>query len=60
MSLIAVWSPLKSGSGSTMLASSLPIVLALEYPVKVLLAHGGHAGERVEQAFPLSGNRLII
>lgn len=51
MSLIAVWSPLKSGSGSTMLASSLPIVLALEYQVKVLLAHGGHAGERVEQAF---------
>lgn len=51
MSLIAVWSPLKSGSGSTMLASSLPIVLAFEYQVKVLLAHGGHAGERVEQAF---------
>lgn len=51
MSLIAVWSPLKSGSGSTMLASSLPIVLAFEYQVKVLMAHGGYAGERMEQAF---------
>lgn len=53
MSLIAVWSPLKSGSGSTLLAACLPIVLAFEYQVKVLLAHGGQAGERVEQAFAL-------
>ncbi|GAA0851116.1 hypothetical protein M2277_002744 [Paenibacillus sp. LBL] len=51
MSLIAVWSPLRGGSGSTMLATSLPIVLAFEYQVKVLLAHGGYHGERVEQAF---------
>lgn len=51
MSLIAVWSPFSSGSGSTMLAASLPIVLAMEYQVKVLIAHGGCAGERVEQAF---------
>lgn len=51
MSLVAVWSPLAGGSGSTMLAAALPIVLALEYPVRTLLAHGGMAGERVEEAF---------
>lgn len=51
MSLVAVWSPLKSGSGSTMLAASLPVVLAMEYQVKVLITHGGCTGERIEQAF---------
>jgi len=51
MSLIAVWSPLKGGTGSTMLAAALPIVLAMEYQIRVLLTHGGYAGERVELAF---------
>jgi len=58
MSLIAVWSPLSSGSGSTMLAASLPIVLTMEYQVKVLIAHGGCAGERVEQAFAFKQESL--
>ncbi|MGG3281444.1 hypothetical protein [Paenibacillus solani] len=58
MSLIAVWSPLSSGSGSTMLASSLPIILAMEYQVKVLMAHGGCAGERLEQAFVFKKDSL--
>lgn len=53
MRLIAVWSPLHSGSGATVLASMLPIVLALEYRVRTLLTHGGSAGKRVEQAFSL-------
>ncbi|CAM3561648.1 MULTISPECIES: P-loop NTPase family protein [Paenibacillus] len=51
MSLVAVWSPLNGGTGSTMLAAALPIVLAMEYQTRVLLTHGGHAGERVELAF---------
>lgn len=58
MSLIAVWSPLSSGSGGTMLAASLPIVLTMEYQVKVLIAHGGCAGERVEQAFTFKQESL--
>lgn len=58
MSLIAVWSPLSSGSGGTMLAASLPIVLTMEYQVKVLIAHGGCAGERVEQAFTFKKESL--
>ena len=49
--------PIKSGSSSTLLASCLPIVLAFEYQVKVLLAHGGQAGER-EQAFALKEERF--
>lgn len=49
MSVIAVWSPLRSGSGATMFATNLAIMMAYEYQVKVLLTHGGGAGERVEQ-----------
>ena len=53
MRTIALWSPLPGGSGTTALAASLPLVMALEFKVRTLLLHGGAAGERVEQAFSL-------
>lgn len=58
MRLIAVWSPLPSGSGATVMASALPVVLAMEYRVRTLLTHGGNAGERIEQAFTLRHESL--
>ncbi|UNK20854.1 hypothetical protein MNQ98_12920 [Paenibacillus sp. N3/727] len=58
MKTIALWSPLTSGSGTTALAASLPIVLAMEFKVKTLLLHGGAAGERVEQAYSLKKQPL--
>lgn len=58
MRTIALWSPLTSGSGTTALAASLPLVLAMEFKVKTLLLHGGAARERVEQAFSLKKQPL--
>ncbi|NMO95954.1 hypothetical protein [Paenibacillus lemnae] len=52
MSLIALWSPLSGGSGSTVLACSLSIMLSMEYKAACLLMHGGKMRSRVEQAFP--------
>lgn len=48
MSLITVWSPLPSGSGSTILAACLPAMLCTAYPSSCLLLHGGALGDRVE------------
>lgn len=53
MKTIALWSPLPSGSGTTALAATLPLVLTLEFKLKTLLLHGGASGERVEQAYSL-------
>lgn len=51
MSTVAFWSPLQGGSGSTAHITSVAAMIGLEYKVRMLLGHGGVAGERVEGAF---------
>lgn len=58
MRTIALWSPLPSGSGTTALAASLPLILALEFKLNTLVLHGGASGERVEEAYPLHTQSL--
>lgn len=49
MKVISIWSPLHSGTGGTILAAALPVLLASEYRTRTLVIHGGRLGERVEQ-----------
>ncbi|MBB3127900.1 hypothetical protein FHS19_002554 [Paenibacillus rhizosphaerae] len=58
MSTVAFWSPLEGGSGSSAHAAASAACLGLEYRLRVLLGHGGTAGERVEGAFRSS--RLVL
>ncbi|OAB25432.1 hypothetical protein PMSD_27120 [Paenibacillus macquariensis subsp. defensor] len=51
MSTVAFWSPLLGGSGSTVHTASVASMIGMEYRVRMLLGHGGAAGERVEEAF---------
>ena len=49
MKLISIWSPLLGGTGGTVLAATLPVLLSSEYRTRTLIIHGGRLGERVEQ-----------
>lgn len=58
MSTVTFWSPLQGGSGSTAHAASVAACIGLEYRLRMLLGHGGKAGERVEGAFR-TGNTVL-
>jgi len=58
MSTIAFWSPLQGGSGNSAHAAAAAATIAMDYRLKLLLAHGGMAKERVEGAFPASAYAL--
>ncbi|MWV42275.1 hypothetical protein GRF59_01410 [Paenibacillus sp. HJL G12] len=51
MSMVAFWSPLQGGSGNSAHAAAAAISMGMDYRLKLLLAHGGMAKERVEGAF---------
>ncbi|WP_438350948.1 hypothetical protein ACP8HI_10030 [Paenibacillus sp. FA6] len=51
MGTVAFWSPLQGGSGSTAHTVSVTSMIGLEYRARLLLGHGGAAGERIEGAF---------
>ncbi|MEC0239537.1 hypothetical protein P4H66_06660 [Paenibacillus dokdonensis] len=58
MSKVVFWSPLQGGSGNSAHASAAAISIGMEYRLKLLLAHGGMAKERVEGAFQTGANAL--
>ncbi|GAB6990070.1 hypothetical protein [Paenibacillus pini] len=52
MSTVAFWSPLQGGSGSTAHTAAVASCIGMDYRLRMLLGHGGMAGERIEGAFP--------
>ncbi|MEC0371507.1 hypothetical protein [Paenibacillus chibensis] len=58
MSTVAFWSPLQGGSGTSAHTAVAAVTMGMDYRLKLLLAHGGMAKERVEGAFQTASYSL--
>ncbi|MCJ8012536.1 hypothetical protein MUG84_12425 [Paenibacillus sp. KQZ6P-2] len=58
MSTVVFWSPLQGGSGNSAHTAAAAISMGMDYRLKLLLAHGGMAKERIEGAFQIGAYTL--